>query len=99
MLLLCLAQFVGGSHVGSSVPILRQPVAAVTSHVALASGYAVRRARASCSPPIQACPREAQVGEAAAAAEHQLRRYLADGLLAKRYPNAMFTGLALVFHG
>ena len=44
-------------------------------------------------------PREAHVGEAAAAAEHQLRRYLADGLLAKRYPNATFTGLALVFHG
>ena len=43
--------------------------------------------------------REAQAGEAAAAAEHQLRRYLADGLLAKRYPNATFTGLALVFHG
>ena len=43
--------------------------------------------------------RETQVGEAAAAAERQLRRYLADGLLAKRYPNATFTGLALVFHG
>ena len=43
--------------------------------------------------------REAQAGEAATAAEHQLRRYLADGLLAKRYPNATFTGLALVFHG
>ena len=43
--------------------------------------------------------RETQAGEAAAAAEHQLRRYLADGLLAKRYPNATFTGLALVFHG
>ena len=38
---------------------------------------------------------EAAVREAAA----QLRRYLADERLARQYPEARFTGLAVVFHG
>ena len=35
----------------------------------------------------------------AAEAVAQLRRYLADGRLARRYPDAEFTGVALVFRG
>ena len=42
---------------------------------------------------------EAQVPAKAAAAVAQLRRYLADGRLARRYPDAQFRGLALVFRG
>ena len=38
---------------------------------------------------------ETAVGEASA----QLRRYLADEGLARQYPEARFTGLAVVFHG
>ena len=40
-----------------------------------------------------------QVAAKAAAAEEQVRRYLADGRLARRNPEAEFTGLALVFCG
>ena len=42
---------------------------------------------------------EAQVPAQAAQAAAQLRRYLADGRLAQRYPDAKFRGLALVFRG
>ena len=42
---------------------------------------------------------EAQVRAKAVAAVAQLRRYLADGRLARRYPDAQFRGLALVFRG
>ena len=42
---------------------------------------------------------EAQVRAKAAQAGAQLRRYLADGRLAQRYPDAEFKGLALVFRG
>ena len=42
---------------------------------------------------------EAQVPAQAAQAAAQLRRYLADGRLAQRYPDAEFRGLALVFRG
>ncbi len=41
----------------------------------------------------------AQVASTAAAAVTQLRRYLADERLARRYPAAEFKGLALVFRG
>ena len=42
---------------------------------------------------------EAEVPAKAAEAVAQLRRYLADGRLARRYPDAEFRGLALVFRG
>ena len=42
---------------------------------------------------------QAQVAAQAAAAEAQARRYLADGRLARRHPEAAFKGLALVFRG
>ena len=42
---------------------------------------------------------EAEVPAKAADAVAQLRRYLADGRLARRYPDAVFTGLSLVFRG
>ncbi len=42
---------------------------------------------------------QAQVAAQAAAAEAQTRRYLADGRLARRHPEAAFKGLALVFRG
>ena len=42
---------------------------------------------------------EAQVAAAAATAEAQARRYLADGRLAQRHPETAFKGLALVFCG
>ena len=42
---------------------------------------------------------EAQVAAQARAALAQLRGYLADGRLARRFPDAEFTGLALVFRG
>ena len=42
---------------------------------------------------------EAEVSAKAAEAVAQLRRYLADGRLAHRYPNAEFKGLMLVFRG
>ena len=42
---------------------------------------------------------EAQVPAKAAQAVAQLRRYLADGRLAQRYPDTEFKGLALVFRG
>ena len=42
---------------------------------------------------------EAQVRVKAAEAVAQLRRYQADGRLARRYPDAEFRGLALVFRG
>ena len=42
---------------------------------------------------------KAQVPANAAEAVAQLRRYLADGRLARRYPDAEFTGVALVFRG
>ena len=42
---------------------------------------------------------EAQVATTAAAAAAQVRRYLGDGRLARRYPEAQFKGLALVFRG
>ena len=42
---------------------------------------------------------EAQMQAKAAQAVAQLRRYLADGRLARRYPDAEFTGVALVFRG
>ncbi len=41
----------------------------------------------------------AQVATTAAAAAAQVRRYLGDGRLARRYPEAQFKGLALVFCG
>ena len=40
-----------------------------------------------------------RVAATAAAAEEQVRRYLADGRLAQRHPDSEFTGLALVFCG
>ena len=40
-----------------------------------------------------------RVAATAAAAEEQVRRYLGDGRLALRHPEAEFTGLALVFCG
>ena len=40
-----------------------------------------------------------RVAATAAAAEEQVRRYLGDRRLAQRYPEAEFTGLALVFCG
>ena len=42
---------------------------------------------------------EEQVAAAGAAAEAQVRRYLGDGRLARRHPEAAFKGLALVFCG
>ncbi len=42
---------------------------------------------------------EAQVRTKAAQAVAQLRRYLADGRLAQRCPDAEFKGVALVFRG
>ena len=42
---------------------------------------------------------QAQVAAQADAAEAQVRRYLADGRLARRHPEAAFKGLALVFRG
>ena len=42
---------------------------------------------------------EAEVPAKAAEAVAQLRRYLADGRLARRYPDAVFRGVALVFRG
>ena len=42
---------------------------------------------------------QAQVSAQAAQAAAHLRRYLADGRLAQRYPDAEFIGLALVFRG
>ena len=42
---------------------------------------------------------EAKVQAQAAQAAAQLRRYLADGRLAQRYPDVEFRGLALVFRG
>ncbi len=42
---------------------------------------------------------EPQVAAQAQAAVGQLRGYLADGRLARRFPDAEFTGLALVFRG
>ena len=42
---------------------------------------------------------EAEVPAKAADAVAQLRRYLADGRLARRYPDVVFTGLSLVFRG
>ncbi len=41
----------------------------------------------------------AQVATTAAAAAAQVRGYLGDGRLARRYPEAQFKGLALVFRG
>ena len=40
-----------------------------------------------------------RIAATAAAAEQQARRYLGDGQLAQRHPEAEFTGLALVFCG
>ena len=42
---------------------------------------------------------ETEVPAKAADADAQLRRYLADGRLARRYPDVVFTGLSLVFRG
>ena len=42
---------------------------------------------------------ETQIATIAAAAAAQVRRYLGDGRLARRYPEAQFKGLALVFCG
>ena len=42
---------------------------------------------------------EAEVPANAAEAVAQLRRYLTDGRLARRYPDAVFRGVALVFRG
>ena len=42
---------------------------------------------------------EARIETAAREATAQLRRYLADERLARQYPKARFTGLAVVFHG
>ena len=42
---------------------------------------------------------EAAVAAAVRKAAAQLRRYLADERLARRYPTVRFTGLAVVFHG
>ena len=41
----------------------------------------------------------ARIESAVREATAQLRRYLADGRLARQYPEARFTGLAVVFHG
>ena len=41
----------------------------------------------------------AQVDKAARQAVAQVRRYVADERLARRYPSVSFTGLAVVFHG
>ena len=43
--------------------------------------------------------KQEQIAAKAAAAEMQVRRYLEDGRLARRHPEAAFTGLALVFCG
>ena len=42
---------------------------------------------------------EARIMAALEAAEEQLRRYLADGALARQYPSVQFVGLGVVFHG
>ena len=42
---------------------------------------------------------DTEVPAKAAEAVAQLRRYLTDGRLARRYPDALFSGLALVFRG
>ena len=78
----------------------------------LAKGYAdlVLEPRPARSPgkrhgyviELKYLPRDAaqeRVAATAAAAEAQVRRYLADGRLAQRHPEAEFTGLALVFCG
>jgi len=42
---------------------------------------------------------ETRIAAAAREAQVQLRQYLADPRLARRYPAVQFTGLAIVFHG
>ena len=78
----------------------------------LAKGYAdlVLEPRPARSPgqrhgyviELKYLPRGAtqeRIAATAAAAEQQARRYLGDGRLAQRHPEAEFTGLALVFCG
>ena len=82
------------------------------SEMELAKGYAdlVLEPRPARSPgkrhgyviELKYLPRgasEAEVAAKAAAAEAQARRYLEDGRLTRRNPEAKFTGLALVFCG
>ena len=78
---------------GGYADICLEPLLA--RHPGVRHGYVIELKYLKRGAGDSAARTETAVGEAAA----QLRRYLADERLARQYPDARFTGLAVVFHG
>ena len=78
---------------GGYADICLEPLLA--RHPGVRHGYVIELKYLKRGEGDAAARTEKAVGEAAA----QLRRYLADERLARQYPEARFTGLAVVFHG
>ena len=78
---------------GGYADICLEPLLA--RHPGVRYGYVIELKYLKRGEGDAAARAETAVGEATA----QLRRYLADERLARQYPEARFTGLAVVFHG
>ena len=78
---------------GGYADICLEPLLA--RHPGVRHGYVIELKYLKRGEGDAAARAETAVGEAMA----QLRRYLADERLARQYPEARFTGLAVVFHG
>ena len=78
---------------GGYADICLEPLLA--RHPGVRHGYVIELKYLKRDEGTAAARTETAVGEAAT----QLRRYLADEGLARQYPEARFTGLAVVFHG
>ena len=73
--------------------IVLEPLLARYPH--LRRGYLIELKYIKRSDPLD----PGRLDAAAQTAARQLRRYLADGRLARQYPTVRFIGLGLVFHG